>query len=417
MCAAIVLRTGILDRSPWKTMPDITTILKETAVIKRVLWRKRWQSFVVVSLATFLLGSMIWPLATRGYRSRAAIEVDVAKYPAAVEQFKTILDEVIQRNLSESALGKVVSGVRSQLPGKVMDKLASLDSIRPMIEVSMNPRSEEGRYGLELHYSGRGTAAENHLLNVLTTNVARDFLSNPLASVGAGPKRSNGILTHDFLATAQTLRQNANQTIAGLEQAMFDDRSLNEEGTSPFMTASSQKRFSTAVESNPSADLEELRGTVEKLTSMIEQAHNQNSTTNGAIFSVRQVRSKSMQPIGCDPQWPNLLLLGLLSSIVGAAVAFNFRPFEQKGFQSVASIPARLGIPVAATLNSRLSAEDKRDLPVGHWSNSVVSFSELFLFATILIVLGFCFINAEVRAAFSDNLFHGFSRIFWMFRN
>lgn len=417
MCATILSRTRILGWSPSKTMPDITPITKETAVIKRVLWRKRWQSFAVVSLATFLLASMIWPLATRGYRSRAAIEIDVAKNPAAVEQFKTVLDEVIHRNLSENALKKVITEVRTQIPGKVIDKLAGLDSIRPMIEVSMTPRGERGLYGLDLQYSGRGTAAENHLLNVLTTNVARDFLSNPLASIGTGSKRSNEPLTQEFLTIAQTLKHNADQTIAGLEQAMFQENPSGERSESPFMTASSQKSYSASGDAYPAEDFGKLRETVEELTSMVEKAHNQNSTTNGAIFSVRQVRSKSMEPIGCDPKWPNLILLGLLSSLIGAAVAFNFRPFEQKGFQSVASIPSRLGIPVAATLNSRLSAEDKRDLPVGHWANSVVSFSELFLFAITLIVLGFCFINAEIREAFSDNLFHGFSRIFWMFRN
>ena len=417
MCAAILPRSRILGWSPWKTMPDITPIIKETAVIKRALWRKRWQSFAVVSLATFLLASMVWPLATRGYRSRAAIEIDVANSPAAVDQFKTILDEVIRRNLSENALKKVVTEVRSQMPSKVMDKLAGLDSIRPLIEVSMTPRGENGRYGLELRYSGRGTAAENHLLKVLTTNVARDFLANPLASIGTGPARQKEALTHDFLVTARTLQQNANQTIAGLERTMFHQNPSNGGSTSPFMTASSEKRLSTFSDSHPSEDLVRLRENVEELTLMVEQAHIQSSSTNGATFSVREVLSKSMQPIGCDPKWPNLILLGLLSSLIGAAVAFNFRPFEEKGFQSVSSLSTRLGIPVAATLNSRLSAEDKRDLPVSHWANSVVGLSELFLFAMTLIVLGFCFINSEIREAFSDSIFHGFSRIFWMFRN
>lgn len=416
-CAANSLRTQIPGWTTWKTMPDNNSVIKETPVIKRVLWRKRWQSFAVVSLATFLLASMIWPLATRGYRSRAAIEVDVAKNPAAVKQFKTILDDVIHRNLSENALKKVISQVQSQMPSKVMDKLAALDSIRPMIEVSMSPRGDNGVYALDLQYSGRGTAAENHIINILTTNVARDFLSNPLASMGTGPKRSSEVLAGDFLATAHSLKENANQTIAGLEEGMLHGNPSDGGSESPFMTASSRQSYPSSADSDPSEDLGKLRQTVHELTSMVEQAHNQNSTTNGAIFSVRQVRSKSMEPIGCNPKVPNLILLGLLSSLIGAVVAFNFRPFEQKGFESIGSIPSILGIPVAATLNSRLSAEDKQNLPDSHWANSVVSFSELFLFATILIVLGFCFINTEIREAFADNLFHGFSRIFWMFRS
>jgi len=397
-------------------MPD-NSIVKETPAIKRVLRRKRWQSFAVVSLATFLLVGMVWPLATRGYRSRATIEIDVAKYPAAVEEFRTVLDDVIHRNLSETALKKAISQVRSQMPSRVMDKLASLDSIRPMFEVSMAPHGDNGVYGLDLQYNGKGTAAENHLLNILTTRVARDFLSNPLASMGTGPKRSDQVLTHEFLANARTLQRNANQKISGLESSVLQGNASMEGDRSPFMTASSQKNYSASADSDSYVELGHLRETVQKLASMVEQAHNQNSTTNGAIFSVRQVRSKSMKPIGCDPKWPNLILLGLFSSLVGTAVAFCFRPFEQKGFESVGSIPSKLGIPVAATLNSRLTAQDERDLEMGSWANTVVNFSEWFLFAITLIALGFCFVNSEVREAFADNLFHGFSRIFWMFRN
>jgi len=398
-------------------MPETNSIVRETPAIKRVLRRKRWQSFAVVSLATFLLASMTWPLATRGYQSRAAIEVDVAKYPAAVEQFKTILDEVVHRNLSENALKEAIGQVQSHMPSKVMNKLATLDSVRPMFEVTMTPRGDTGVFALDVQYSGKGTAAENHLLNILTTNVARDFLSNPLASMGTGPKRTDGSETHELLANARSLRSDATRMIGSLEQDMFQGGPSSRGNGSPFMTASTQNRINASEGSDPSEDLSKLRETVDELTSMVEQAHNQNSATNGAIFSVRQVRSKSMKPIGCDPQWPNLILLGIFSSIIGTAVAFNFRPFEEKGFESVGSIPSRLGIPVAATLSSRLSAEDKRDLPVGHWANVVVGYSEWFLFAITLIVLGFCFINTEVREAFTDNLFHGFSRIFWMFRN
>lgn len=395
-----------------------TRSIKDTPTIQRMLWRKRWQSCVVVSLASFLLISMIWPLATRGYKSRAEIRIDVAKFPAAVEQFKTILDDVVLRNLSENALKRSIEQVRVEMPGKVMEKLSQLPSIRPMFEVAMVPQGDNGTYILNVQYSGTGTAAENHLLNILTTNVARDFLANPLASIGTGPKRSDGkALNPEFLATAERLRQNAIDSLAFLEEEVLQGTRGGRENGLPFMTASNRKISIASVDSNASNELGKLRQTVQELTSMIEEAHNQHSSTNGAIFSVREVRSKSMQPIGCDPKWPNLVLLGLFSGLIGIAVAFNIRPFEEKGFDSVGSIATRLGIPVAATLNSRLSAEESHEPKVVPWANAVISYSELFLFAITIVVLGFCFINAEIREAFTDNLFHGFSRIFWMFRS
>ena len=401
-----------------------TRLIKDTPTIQKMLWRKRWQAFAVVSLASFLLISMIWPLATRGYKSRAEIEVDVAKYPAAVEQFKSILDTVVLRNLSENALKRTVNEVRTDMPGKVIERLSQTPSVRPMFEVSMAPQADNGTFVLKVQYSGKGTKAENHLLNLITTNVARDFLANPLASMGTGPKRNiqNGgqnaeIDNHQRLANAQALRQDANQTIANLERNVLGTGNVAQGSDSPFMTASSQRQIPSSADSNASVELGKLRQTVQELTSMVEHAHDQQSSTNGAIFSVREVRSRSMVPIGCNPKWPSLILLGIFSSLLGMAVAFNFHPFQEKGFQSVSSIASHLGIPVAATLNSELSAEQTDEQDSSPWANIVVNYAELFLFAITIIVLGFCLINSEIREAFTDNLFHGFSRIFWMFRN
>lgn len=389
--------------------------IKDTPTIKWAMRKKRWQSAIVVSLAVFLLIGMIWPLSTRGYQSRAEIKVDVASQPGAPEQFQTILDEVVRRNLSENALKKTLGQVRSVMPDKVIDQLVTLPSIRPMLGISMTPQQQTGSFVLDVKYNGRGTAAENYLVNVLTTNVVRDFLSNPNASFGTGPHRQTEVLTHEFLTTAETLKQQAVDSIENLRQGVFEIDHSDGPLTSPFMTASS--RSSSSMEQpDASEELGNLRQTVQELTSMIEDAHNHHSKTNGAIFSVREVRSKSMKPIGCDPKLPHLILLGMFSCIVGTVVALNYRPFEERGFENVHSISSRLGIPVAATLNRRQSAPPTAQSPRGYWANDFVSYSELFLFAVTMIVMGFCLINSEIRAAFTDNLFNGFSRIFWMFR-
>jgi len=398
-------------------MPD-NRLIKETPTIQKMLWRKRWQAFAVVSLASFLLCSMVWPLATRGYKSRAEIEVDVAKYPAAVEQFKTILDDVVLRNLSENSLKQTIDQVRSDMPSRVLDRLAQSPSARPLFEVSMAPKGDTGLFVLNVQYSGRGTAEENHLLNILTTNVARDFLANPLASIGTGQKQAHGqVLSQEFLETAEILKQNANQAIANIENEVAQGNYGGQGSDTPFMTASSPSGYPVSTNSNATSELGNLRQTVQEMSSMIQQAQYQQSSATGAVFSVREVRAKPMKPIGCDPTWPGITLLGLLSCLLGAAVAVNFHPFQEKGFESVGSLTSRLGIPVAATLNSRMSADEVNDTGDSPWANLVVSYAELFLFAITIVVLGFCLINPEIREAFTDNLFHGFSRIFWMFRN
>ena len=390
--------------------------IKETPTVTRVLRRKRLQATAVVALAVFLLGSMVWPLATRGYESQAEIAVDIADNPEAVESFKTILDQVVRRNLSENALKRTIDNVREEMPGKVIDRLAALPSIRPLLEVSMSPQSGRGSYLLNVKYSGKGTAAENHLLNVLTTSVASDFLAHPYASIGTGPNKKKPVLNQEFLATAQSLKNQANEAITKLERTVTDGPYAGNSG-SPFMTTSSRTNITLGDDQEVSQDIGTLRETVDGLTSMIESAHSQNSSTGGSTFSVREVRSLAMKPIGCNPKLPHIIMLGLLSLMVGTAVAYNFRPLDSKGFESEYSIPSKLGIPVAARLNSRLSAKTNDEEELQHWANALVGYAELFLFATTIIVLGFCLINEEVRNAFTDNLFHGFSRIFWMFRS
>ncbi len=398
-----------------------TSSIADTPTIQKVLWRKRWQACAVVALASFLLISMIWPLATRGYESRAQIEVDVEQNGDAVARFKTILDEVVLRNLSENALKRSIEQVRLDKPSQIMDRLVKVPSIRPMFQVSMKPQGDNGTFVIDVKYSGKGTASENHLLNVLTTNVARDFLANPLASMGTGPKGVPTLGTpgarQEILENARNLNETAQHSIDLLEQRVLNGSDEQERKRSPFMVVSKSTQVSDAQMSNPAYELGQLRQTVQELTSMVERAHNDQSSTNGAIFSVREVRSRPMKPIGCDPKWPNLILLGLFSGIFGTAVAFHYSPFEAKGFQNVGSIASRLGIPVAATLNNRLSATEPDRPKAMPWANRVVSYAELFLFAITILVLGFCFINSEIREAFTDNLFHGFSRIVWMFRN
>lgn len=396
-----------------------TIITTDTPTIKRAVWKKRWQSATVVSLATFLLVSMIWPLSTRGYQSAAAIEIEVADQPGSVERFQSILDQVVRRNLSENSLKSTIGQVRSTMPAPVMDQLATLPTIRPMIGVSLTPDQSSGqssgKFTLNVKYNGRGTASENYLVNVLTTNVVRDFLADPNASFGTGPHRGTEVVNHEFLQTAETLRQQATDSIARLQHRVFETGSGGDSATSPFMTASSKTSLSME-DSDASAELGNLRQTVQELTSMIQEAHNQQSKTNGAIFSVRKVRSKSMKPIGCNPQFAHLLLLGMFSGLVGITVAMNYRPFQEKGFENVHSIASRLGIPIAATLNQRQSAATEHEADATPWANAIIGYAELFLFAVTIIVLGFCLIDSEIRTAFTDNLFHGFSRIFWMFR-
>jgi len=72
-------------------------------------------------------------------------------------------------------------------------------------------------------------------------------------------------------------------------------------------------------------------------------------------------------------------------------VSIAYRPFENKGFENVASVVAKLGVPVVATLGD--ASEDDHDYGsfTGQvpWANRVVHFAELTLFAVTIIAIGF----------------------------
>jgi len=116
---------------------------------------------------------------------------------------------------------------------------------------------------------------------------------------------------------------------------------------------------------------------------------------------------------------PQILLLSAISGFLATVVSVAYRPFENKGFENIASVVHKLGVPVVATLGD--ASEDGHDYGSSSgqapWANHVVHFAELVLFAVTIIAIGFCVLNPEIRSAFADNLFHGFARIAWMFQN
>ena len=271
---------------------------------------------------------------------------------------------------------------------------------------------------MNVAYRGKGTKAENYMVNLLTTNIARDFLASPLAQLGTGKILaspdvipSNDGRASDLIAQSDQLNQQASEIFARLESSGTQN-GFQRTNASPFMNVG----HSTAQPTNNDQEIAELKNTVGQLSGLVRESINNGSKV---AYSVRDVSAQPSTPVGGVPKFPQILLLSAISGLFAAMVATAYRPFESTGFENIASVVHKLGVPVVATIGDASEDGVNQDTAAGRksWANYVVHFAELTLFAVTIIAIGFCVVNPEIRSAFADNLFHGFARIAWMFQN
>ena len=126
----------------------------------------------------------------------------------------------------------------------------------------------------------------------------------------------------------------------------------------------------------------------------------------------------SSVPINGIPNRGQIMMLGILAAAIGSVVASNYRPFAARGFANVGRLATLLRIPVVATLpiTAGSALTDLHNQRFGlPWANWFVHGAKAVLFGLLLLVVGFCLINQEVRQAFLENPFHGFAKMVWVF--
>jgi hypothetical protein len=393
----------------------------KTPIIQKALWSRKLLAFTVVALASFSILSLTWPLSVKSYDSRGSVEIDLIKTPVATDLFKQQLAQIVQHHTAKESVFRVAREAHSAIPGIALADLASESDFSSRFGVNLVKGPQEGIYRVEVSYQGKGTRAENYMVNLLTTNIARDFLASPYAKLGTGeilaPSHSVPSMetsATNLVAQSEQLNQQANEIFDRLESG------INQSGGPQFSKTNSSPFMNVAHSSGPSVDtaneIDELRHTVGQLTGLVHQSI---SNGNEMAFSVRGVSGHLPKPIGGVPKLPHLILLSAISGLLATVVTIGYRPFEDKGFENAASVVHKLGVPVVATLGDVSEDGSNYDSSSGQapWANHIVNFAELILFAVTIIAIGFCVFNPEIRSAFADNLFHGFARIAWMFQN
>jgi len=138
-------------------------------------------------------------------------------------------------------------------------------------------------------------------------------------------------------------------------------------------------------------------------------------------FTIDSVKGRPPVPVGGIPRSRELLFLVLASTLFATIVSLSYHPFAEKGFESVEHVGKKLKLPIITTLESQHQFEDvtgpgipaesaKAEAP---GSNQVVSICKWILFCSLMLTIGFCLVNSDIREGFMVSPFHGFAQIAW----
>ena len=369
--------------------------------------------------------------------NRYAVEVHVEGTGSPRENY---LANVLATEMARDFMMSPLAAIMPSDAGDPTKQIASLEARR----LSVRQRADE-----------LITQIENNLAEVRSAITNGDGNENDILANVKSESRDfqepSGFAALAKTELNETIRNLINQrALLAANRSEFDpellqvDRELKEaraefaalgqpaESASPFNMASFAKKPTGGTASVAEieqrlgdVDVAPLRQIVNELASVASDATSAAEAGGGGpVFSVEAVSDKNAIPIGGVPSQRDFLMLGFLSTLFAGFVASFFKPFADKGFENEQAVADGLGLPVLATVDSRYRYDettgsgvlDQSAFESAPMANQLVKACEIALFVVVMLAIGFCLVDAEVRNAFWENPFHGFSRIVWMFR-
>jgi hypothetical protein len=210
------------------------------------------------------------------------------------------------------------------------------------------------------------------------------------------------------------------QQIQRLSAKLESQTSNSQDG--PFRLASNRLNR-TATNQSLNTLLDSLRSSISELANVAAEACTavEAASRTRPAFSIKGVRGRSPSPVGAIPKGKEFLFLTLASVVFASIVSAAYQPFAQRGFESVSHIGRQLNLPVIATLETKNEFEDvtgpgipaEQIKPETPGSNQVVNICKWILFCSLMLTIGFCLVNSDIRDAFFVSPFHGFAEIVW----
>lgn len=391
-------------------------------------------AFVMTACASFLLIALMWPLSVSGFRSQTRIAVRVGETAGAQQEFQNLLAAAIRQQTTDDELKSLAETVAQRIEVTNADfKTIDVEKIKRSISVRALPGTTLDTMQVDFGFAGNGTSDEKVFVQLLT-----DELSRSMLSIADGSDLDSSLAIESVSGTE--LRQQVDQLqwlVSQIENDLSEVKNAIEaipNGTqpnNPFRSASHSSNLPNHSDADSTAAMTEIRDAISAIDiatirqqlnhlqtiseSMVAPPNNFGSAEQSLTGTPRSVvTSIRTVPIGGLPDRSQLVLIGIFSAVVGSVVAVNYSAFADRGFANVSRIVTRLGLPVVATLPADRNGVMNREQPKLPLANRVVHVAKLLLLAIVVLALGFCLINSEVRAAFIENPFYGFSRIAWV---
>ncbi len=379
-------------------------------------------AFVVSACASFVLLSLIWPLTVKGFRSSTYLAVRVGSAAGAQQEFQSLLATAIRVRVTDECLNNLLAQVRRQSTLKNQALVSNdFETIRQSLSFRALPGTTPDTMRVDLAIRGIGGPDEHAFIQLLSSELASSMVQ---VAEGSDIQSELAIESEGSAQQRQNVAQ-LDRLVSQLEDNLAIVRGslanlpANKPNSSPFQSVSHSSNDPSRL---IPLDVEQALTNID-VSSLRTQWNELKSNLDSEISNVGAIPPAggrlSSVPIDGVPSRSQIMMLAILAAAMGSVVAFNYRPFAARGFANVGRLTALLRIPVVATLPatamSITSASMETNSPGVPWANWVVQGAKAVLFGLLLLVIGFCLVNQEVRRAFLENPFHGFTKMVWVF--
>ncbi len=377
---------------------------------------------MTVSSAVFVLLCLIWPLSVSGFRSSALISVNDDQ---TAELLQAELTQAVLSETTDETLAAYVDVIEAS--GNLRSKQMEYRDYQTMREsLRIGQWESSGGSDFQISYEGSGGPDERQFIELLASRVAAR-MDSAQGGVAANSrverfKQAQWIIDQmeddlDFvMSSLRQLEYGGQDKINGVAGDDSNDRAFHF-ASSKRVVSPSLGEMATSI---ASIDIGSLRTVIEGLEADSQQPALP-ARLGEKASPPRAVGPETIEtlPINGVPSLPWLLLIGSFSVLVGSTVAWNYHPFEERGFEKLDCIEKNLEIPVVATLDFKAEVGAETDelklLQASSFSNRVVRLGGMFLIGVLVVIAGFFVTSIEVRQAFYENPFFGVAKIVRMF--
>ena len=376
---------------------------------------RKFFAFVMTFAACFVLLALLWPLSVKGFRTQASVSVVVGESDSAKQQFQDTFVKFIRSRTDDTALSRLMEAVEQncRLESPAL-RGSDFEKIRESLSVNAIPISSSDGFRLDFAYDGNGSEDERYVVQLLADDLAT-------ALIGTAGQTTNHESMVGRLNWLVSQAESDMAVVRSKMQHLTESAGSGARSSSPFRNASHRSSSNTNVSEIPElADIQSSLAAIDMraLRTTVAELRETKTTAGSNKGSGKSVSRLETTPIGGVPRTSHVVFISLLSLLVGSVVASNFQAFSPQGFEDTSTVASRLKVPVLASIPSRSSVADSNSssggqaLPV---ANRVGWFAKAVLLCVIGLTIFVCCLNPEIRQAFLQNPFHGFSRLVWLF--